>query len=35
MNLKYKKLNLLTATGNVVAHDKINDYFIYSKNNLR
>ena len=26
-----KKLNLLTATGNVVAHDKINDYFIYSK----
>ena len=26
-----KKLNMLTATGNVVAHDKINDYFIYSK----
>ena len=26
-----KKLNILTATGNVVAHDKINDYFIYSK----
>ena len=26
-----KKLNILTATGNVVAHDKINDYFLYSK----
>ncbi|WP_440914888.1 LPS-assembly protein LptD [Candidatus Pelagibacter sp.] len=26
-----KKLNLLTATGNVVAHDKVNNYFIYSK----
>ena len=25
-----KKLNLLTATGNVIAHDKVNDYFIYS-----
>ena len=26
-----KKLNILTATGNVVAHDKINDYFYIQK----
>ena len=26
-----KKLSILTATGNVVAHDKVNNYFIYSK----
>ena len=26
-----KKLNLLNASGNVEVHDKINNYFIYSK----
>ena len=26
-----KKLNLLIATGNVVVHDNVNEYFIYSK----